>query len=136
MRFLGGPSNTIKIWSKNDQLRKWQVLAELSKHNAAVNDVCWAPNLGRSYHLIASASSDTKIKIWKVQKREDEIKVTCASELPQGTEVWRCEWNLTGTVLATSGDDGTVRLWRMNFKGEWVCVSEISGIEEPLVTAQ
>jgi WD40 repeat protein len=29
-------------------------------------------------------------------------------------EVWRVEWNLTGTVLASSGDDGSVRLWKAN----------------------
>lgn len=33
----------------------------------------------------------------------------------QGAQVWRVEWNVTGTILASSGDDGCVRLW----KGEW-----------------
>lgn len=131
MLVVGGPSHTIKIWSKCADVRKWQVIAQLMGHNGAVNDVTWAPNLGRSYHLIASASSDTKIKIWKLRKGEnDEFDVSCAATLNQKTEVWRCEWNVTGTVLATSGDDGTVRLWRMNFKSQWTCVTEISGTEE------
>ena len=27
-------------------------------------------------------------------------------------QVWRVEWNVTGTILASSGDDGRVRLWK------------------------
>ena len=27
-------------------------------------------------------------------------------------QVWRVEWNVTGTILASSGDDGCVRLWK------------------------
>lgn len=26
--------------------------------------------------------------------------------------VWRTAWNVTGTMLATSGDDGYVRMWK------------------------
>ena len=27
-------------------------------------------------------------------------------------QVWRVSWNITGTVLSSSGDDGCVRLWK------------------------
>ena len=27
-------------------------------------------------------------------------------------QVWRVCWNVTGTVLASSGDDSCVRLWK------------------------
>ena len=30
----------------------------------------------------------------------------------QGAQVWRVAWNVTGTILASSGDDGCVRLWK------------------------
>jgi nucleoporin SEH1 len=31
-----------------------------------VHDVAWAPNLGRSFHQIASASQDRIIRVWRV----------------------------------------------------------------------
>jgi len=34
-------------------------------------------------------------------------------------EVWRVSWNLTGTMLASTGDDGTARLWKSDFRGVW-----------------
>jgi nucleoporin SEH1 len=34
-------------------------------------------------------------------------------------EVWRVAWNITGTMLASTGDDGTARLWKSDFKGRW-----------------
>ncbi len=27
-------------------------------------------------------------------------------------QVWRLSWNVTGTILASSGDDGCVKLWK------------------------
>lgn len=29
--------------------------------------------------------------------------------------VWRTAWNVTGTMLATTGDDGYVRMWKSTF---------------------
>lgn len=29
--------------------------------------------------------------------------------------VWRVSWNLTGTILSSSGDDGCVRMWKCKF---------------------
>ncbi|KAI9905402.1 hypothetical protein PsorP6_014396 [Peronosclerospora sorghi] len=41
--------------------------------------------------------------------------------------VWRVEWNITGTMLAPSGSEGTVRMWKSDFEDEWVCVITICG---------
>ena len=38
--------------------------------------------------------------------------------------VWRCKRNVTGTVLASSGDGGVMGLWKSNFSGKWKCVSQ------------
>ncbi|KAG0730163.1 Nucleoporin SEH1-A [Chionoecetes opilio] len=41
--------------------------------------------------------------------------------------VWRVCWNATGTILASSGDDGSVRLWKANYLDIWRCISTIRG---------
>lgn len=41
-------------------------------------------------------------------------------------EVWSVSWNLTGTILSSSGDDGKVRLWKASYNNEFQCLSVIS----------
>lgn len=42
------------------------------------------------------------------------------------SEVWRVVWNITGTILTSSGDDGKVRIWGSTYSGEWKCMSVLS----------
>merc|ERR1712113_878395 len=44
-----------------------------------------------------------------------------------GSSVWRVCWNITGTILASSGDDGCVKLWKANYLDAWKCVSTLRG---------
>ena len=43
----------------------------------------------------------------------------------EGGPVWRCEWNVMGTVLATSVGDGRLRLRRADLKGVWATLGEL-----------
>ncbi|CCF55877.1 hypothetical protein KAFR_0A04420 [Kazachstania africana CBS 2517] len=42
------------------------------------------------------------------------------------SEVWSVSWNLTGTILSSTGDDGKVRLWKSTYSNEFKCMSVIS----------
>lgn len=35
------------------------------------------------------------------------------------SEVWRVSWNVSGTILASTGDDGVSRLWKQQVNGTW-----------------
>jgi len=51
--------------------------------------------------------------------------LSLASELPIKANAWRCQWNVTGTVLAVSGDGGVVQLFKANMDGNFAVVSTI-----------
>jgi len=55
-------------------------------------------------------------------------------DTPPPQQVWRCQWNVTGTVLASSGDGGRVQLWKSDFEGTWKCVSQMYGDLTPTMT--
>jgi nucleoporin SEH1 len=57
-----------------------------------------------------------------------------ASIIDCETNVWRIAWNATGTVLATCGDDGKLKLWRKNFKSTFECIQEMEFGDESLKT--
>lgn len=45
-------------------------------------------------------------------------------------KAWRVEWNVTGTILASSGDDGAVSLWKLHFDDTWKTLAVIEGTDE------
>jgi protein transport protein SEC13 len=39
--------------------------------------------------------------------------------------VWRVSWSMAGNVLAVSGGDNRVSLWKEKLRGGWECVKTI-----------
>ncbi|KIM24069.1 hypothetical protein M408DRAFT_331986 [Serendipita vermifera MAFF 305830] len=93
----------------------------------AVTTVAWAPTCGRRYHLIATGGRDGKVKIWKVTPPQGadvlgdgEWIVNQAGTFDEHQfAVNRVEWNVTGTVLSSAGNDGNIRLWKATYAGAW-----------------
>lgn len=73
----------------------------------------WAANAspdGGGSGLDGSAPPDTVDSGWALR---------CIAELPHRSQVWRVAWNPSGSMLAASEDDGTVRLYAMDALGGW-----------------
>lgn len=125
------------LFEFNENARRWNKLDVISSVVDSVHDVAFAPNLGRTHHLLAVASNELRVFTIRPtvssksnaeqintsngtnsigQKSLYDIQEMMHSADHDGS-VWRVSWNITGTTLASSGDDGFVRLW----KGEINC---------------
>lgn len=119
------------VYRYTEASRQWSpvlLLPEPPSHK--VKDVAWAPNVGRSFHYVASCE-DTQLRIFKLSRgytnaEGDGMQLvdTQTISLPHA---WRCQWNVTGTVLAVGGDCGTVDLYKMGPEGLFRRVSQIQG---------
>ncbi|PKA66684.1 hypothetical protein AXF42_Ash003339 [Apostasia shenzhenica] len=115
----------IQIWEFDEAHQRWLPVAELASsvdRDDRVHAVAWAPNIGRPYEVIAVATCKG-ISIWHVGlnsefdgKRPTE-KITLLSG--HDGEIFQLEWDMSGMTLASTGDDGMVRLWQSNLNGVW-----------------
>lgn len=120
---------SVGVYVYSDASRNWSRLVTLPTNNMGALDVSWAPNIGRTYHDIAICTTQGTLQVHTLS-RGGTIKHQSHQELSSSsssTDVWKCAWNVTGTVLASSGDNGVVQLWKCNFHKQWKCVSQIKG---------
>lgn len=128
---VGTGSGRVQVWTYDATSRSWRMTIELKEHVRAVCDVGWAPNVGRNFHLVASCSKDKTLRVHKLTRLPDGAleldRQLAAVDIKSAIDVWRLEWNITGTILAASGDDTAVHLWKSDFKGDWVSIAQIDG---------
>lgn len=128
-RFVtGGCDNLVKIW-KSDETdpKKYQLEHTLRAHSDWVRDVAWSPSvLNKSY--IASVGQDSQCVIWTKdqESKDNEWKQTVLKENKFDDVLWRASWSLSGDVLALSGGDNRITLWRENLQGQWESAGEIN----------
>lgn len=132
---------------QKDHLGKYVKVAQLPEHKGLIRDVAWAPSMGRGYQLIATASKDGYVRIFKVVATDSfpqisdvddddhmsgrvgssPLRVELVSQFDDHAgEVWSVSWNLTGTILSSAGDDGKLRFWKQSYSGEFQCMSVVT----------
>lgn len=126
------PMSRLQIYESSENTRRWFKVEISTLITEPVLDTSFAFNIGRDYHLLAVAGADVKIFTIKSVSSSTEppshqstytsnTANSSASkyELRQiatfsdhQSKVWRLSWNLTGTILASAGEDGVIRLWK------------------------
>jgi len=124
------------LWIQDRDRPSWRISKRLAGHTGTVLSISWAPNPGRGYHLIASSGTDGQVILYKVPTTLRPSQMTEVPFLEPLTvleghsgPVWRAEWNVSGTALATAGDDAT-RLWqsRAHDSSQWHCVGTVDPV--------
>ncbi|GAA5854895.1 hypothetical protein JCM8547_004113 [Rhodosporidiobolus lusitaniae] len=154
-----------------------------------VSSLAFAPPSGRSFHLLASGSRDSRARVWKlfppvlgghvpnptdpaaalgepgvvlspeegewVARLDVELKAGAGGGGEEGGKAFaggrgagqggmggaggalmgvRVGWNVTGTVLSTSGggnEEGRVRLWKSTYTGQWRLLASLATEDAP-----
>ncbi|KAE8612117.1 hypothetical protein XENTR_v10012730 [Xenopus tropicalis] len=123
-RFVsGGCDNLVKIWREEDG--QWKEDQKLEAHSDWVRDVAWAPSIGLPTSTIASCSQDGRVYIWT----SDDAATNCWNPklLHKFNDVvWHVSWSITANILAVSGGDNKVTLWKESVDGQWACISDVN----------
>lgn len=118
------------IFEYSENSRRWTKIDTINV-SEDVHDIAFAPSIGRSFHILAVASKELQIFNLKPiidPTSSTRLEITQAKQAVDnipGERVnnsWRVSWNLTGTIIASTGDDGLIRLWKMNYLKSWRCV--------------
>ena len=64
---LGGYAKRVSIWTC-DSANKWKQECVLEESEFVIHDVAWAPSMGRTYHLIASANRTNVVTVHRVKR--------------------------------------------------------------------
>lgn len=110
------------IFILSPESKTYNLAETLEGHTDWVRDVAWSPSiLTKSY--IASASQDKTVRIWTTDPSSQSQWTSTTLEFD--AVLWRVSWSLSGNILAVSGGDNKVSLWKENLKGQWEKVKDI-----------
>lgn len=114
----GGCDNLVKIWKFDDSANTYIEEFVLEGHSDWVRDVAWSPSLLTKFY-IASASQDRTVLIWTKDEASSKWEKKPLTKESFPDVCWRASWSLSGNILAISGGDNKVTLWKENLKGDW-----------------
>jgi len=70
MLVAAGDDPEISVWVRHEETNTWNKTFVLLGHTDLVNDVSWAPQMGRSQHWVAGGSRDGTVRLWQFSAQD------------------------------------------------------------------
>lgn len=106
----GGADQTVRIWNREDG----QAFASLTGAQDTIHSVAISPDGA----WIAAGSADSSAVLWKMPTAATPNAVAAETTLEHPSPVLGVDFGGDATRLATSGEDGTVRVWDLATRQE------------------
>ena len=138
MLAAGMTDGSIYIWACNEDGGWARAHVVEPIHRGCINDMNYAPDVGRSYGLLATASDDKSVRLWKLRRKapretgagaparggtavavREALEASVLQELAHDSIVWRCVWCAAGSMIACSVDEGAVHIYKQDEQGVW-----------------
>ncbi|KAL4068569.1 WD40-repeat-containing domain protein [Scleroderma yunnanense] len=119
---------TIRIWKRIDQY-KWKFVHRIKCHERTIFSISWGSGKGSSPNglgWLASTGSDGKLNVWEIAELPEQpdntkpaldtkliVSVLCAHDISDVNSVQWCPRPGFENLLATAGDDGSMKVWRV-----------------------
>ncbi|XXG97605.1 hypothetical protein Hte_003911 [Hypoxylon texense] len=118
--------------------KDWELMVVLDGHDSEIKSVSFSP----TGQYLATCSRDKSVWVWEdvgAREGDDEWETVAVLNEHDGdvkAVAWCPETNRVGgrgrygsDVLASASYDNTVRVWREDGDGEWICVAVLEGHE-------
>ena len=115
--------HSVSVLAYDAKYRRWNLVAEMSSGLAtSVQNMSWSAMTTARGALDLAAASGSKCFVYEFTGVTTS-SVEMAKEmgvLAHPCEINNCEWNASGSVVATAATDGNIRMWSANMKdGVW-----------------
>ncbi len=98
--------------------------SQIGEHADWVRDVAWCNNIGLVTDTIASCSEDKRVKIWRRELGKEEW--VCKQDEDMHVPAWKVSWSPIGNMLAVSGGDNVVQVFKESPSGLFEKVSQVN----------
>ncbi|KAG6686371.1 hypothetical protein I3842_11G013900 [Carya illinoinensis] len=125
--YTASADGCIRVWERDDTLRKHALVRTLEKHRSSVNALV----VNGDGRVLFSGGSDLSIFVWEKKNNNNADSVVFVEALWGHTSAILCLINVED-LLASGSSDRTVRIWQRGEDSGYRCMVVMEGHEKPV----